>query len=151
MTKQSTIMKYYCNKPCETGLSPNTLCIALILPLLGEMWGDKIPMWWDEVRLITQALWCSVRPLLTFRQQSGGGSCAVEPQLTMGNWNSGGRTMGTTVYVSVNFSQMNSHVLFPCQYVWPYAFFLTTAMYRISIIYLILYWWVFRQFPIFHY
>ena len=49
------------------------------------MWDDKMHMWWDEVWWMTQALWRSIRLLLT-SGWSERRSCTSEPQFTAGNW-----------------------------------------------------------------
>lgn len=51
-----------------------------------------MPTWWDEGRWVAEALWCSVRLLLTFWLE--GRSPASGPGLTVGNWNHGKQNCG---------------------------------------------------------
>lgn len=56
----------YCNKSHVIVILLSLSNYLTVLTLLVLMWADKMLRWWDEVRWMTQVLWCSLRLLLTF-------------------------------------------------------------------------------------
>lgn len=56
----------------------------IILPFLVLIWDDKMPIWWTEVRGMTQALWLSMRLPLTFWQFLRRGSICFWTPATCG-------------------------------------------------------------------